>query len=732
MNTYGWMLLGQTLLALIALGVCGGWVLWPFRRDERPYLWLAAPLAGLLSLGGVLAALYMVAGWPFARCLWVGFALNALATTVCVCRGKLTLPSRGQITTGIVVALAAITWADIVCNRSAIKRREPTLAHVHNNDMFNYAIIGNWIRTHRTTDPTCPDQQLDFLPRWHLLVEGSRPVAEVLIAGAAETRGTSALFSFDWFTGVVLSAAVIGFGGLFSSNPILLALLVAGAGISSWTTECRSAFMGKSIAYPGVMLLAAMVLDVMARGGWRRTAIVIALGAALGFALNPVFPPPVLGLVLGGYAALTVAGYLVEHWRSAHPVWLWSNAIRPAMAAILLWAAVTLPAFGVHRYFYIFHSPPEPPRKWSVVIPVSLDLDVPTISTVPAGTRNWTLWCAGGLTAIAMVLAARRGNRYALALLGTVLVIPAAVLAGEYRLHAFQGVLYPLSLAGVALLVGPGTSTRRVAAVAILAACMVGLRVPQHRAAGMWYFYPKTLKPVVLRQSEAEAIRAIVGDDTVDIALTQYPDNHFAMSELIPHGTRVQLQGLAWQRTLGAYGSHYAPHDLMAPKARYSLIDNWQWAPPHSERWVGSRWKLIEDAQTVTMLSIDRPADVIPAKIPHWGTWLDSTPTTLLLHNGTRSLAEMQLRALFVLQHDSKDRTPTLHYRHDADSGSLAVTGTEMTAVFPLHLKPGLNRVQLWVAEADGKLSSVGKSVPRTGFCEWRIEAMDTPISRDR
>lgn len=732
MNTYGLMLLGQMLLALLALGVCGGWVLWPFRRDERPYLWLAAPLAGLLSLGGVLAALYVVAGWPFGRCLWVGFAVNALATTLCVCRGKLTLPPRRQLAAGILVALVAITWADIVCNRSAIKRKEPTLAHVHNNDMFNYAIIGDWLRVHRATDALDPRSQLDFLPRWHVLVEGSRPVAFALVAGAAEARGTSTLFSFDWLTGVVLSAAIIGFGGLFSSNPILLALLVAGAGISSWTTECRSAFMGKSIAYPGVMLLSALVLDVMTRGGWRRAAIAIALGAALGFALNPIFPPPVLVLVLGGYAALTVAGYLVERWRSAHPVWLWSDAIRPVLAAMLLWAAVTLPAFGVHRYFYIFHPPPDSPRKWSVVIPVSLDLDVPTISTVPAGTRNWTLWCTSGLTVIAMVLAARRGNRGALALLGCVLMIPAAVLAGEYRLHAFQGVLYPLSLAGVALLVGPGTPTRRVAAVALLAACMIGLRVPQHRAAGMWYFYPKTLKPVVLRQSEAEAIRAIVGDDTVDIALTHYPDNHFAMTELIPYGTRVQLQGLAWERTLGTYGPHYAPHDLMAPKARYSLVDKWQWAPPHSERWVGSRWKLIEDVQTVTVLSIDRPADVIPAKIPHWGTWLDSTPTTLRLHNGTGSSAEMQLRALFVIPHEQNDRPTTLHYRLDAESGSRVITTAEMTAVFPLHLKPGLNLVQLWVAESDGKRSSVGKSVPRVGFCEWRIEPIDTPASGDR
>ena len=43
MVLYGLGLWGQTLLAVAALGLVGGWALWPFRRDDRPFLWLAAP-----------------------------------------------------------------------------------------------------------------------------------------------------------------------------------------------------------------------------------------------------------------------------------------------------------------------------------------------------------------------------------------------------------------------------------------------------------------------------------------------------------------------------------------------------------------------------------------------------------------------------------------------------------------------------------------------------------------
>src|SRR5262245_47024127 len=46
MVAYGVGLWAQTLLALVLLAFAGGWALWPFRRADRPYLWLAAPLAG--------------------------------------------------------------------------------------------------------------------------------------------------------------------------------------------------------------------------------------------------------------------------------------------------------------------------------------------------------------------------------------------------------------------------------------------------------------------------------------------------------------------------------------------------------------------------------------------------------------------------------------------------------------------------------------------------------------
>src|SRR5262249_20699083 len=83
---YALLLLGQTALALLYLGLCGGWLLWLFRRHERPYWWLAAPLAGLASLAPVLAVgkLYFFLTVP--QCGLLGTAIFVPLTVVALFR----------------------------------------------------------------------------------------------------------------------------------------------------------------------------------------------------------------------------------------------------------------------------------------------------------------------------------------------------------------------------------------------------------------------------------------------------------------------------------------------------------------------------------------------------------------------------------------------------------------------------------------------------------------------
>jgi hypothetical protein len=454
----------------------------------------------------------------------------------------------------------------------------------------------------------------------------------------------------------------------------------------------------------------------------------VLLGLALGFSLNPVFPPLVLGLVLGGYAFFTATGYVVERLRGTRPVGLWADALHPVLAAILLWITVALPGFAIHKCLYIFLPPPLPPAKWSFVIPVALDLETPLFSTVTGWTRNTTQWMVVGVVAVAMIVAARQRNRAALAFLACLAIIPAARLANDYRLHSFQGVLYPLSLAGAAFLVGSTASRRQVAAVAVMVVILVGLRMPQHLLAGKWYLYHELPDSTVLRQSEANALRAAVANETVDVWLACYPDNHFVLSELLAQGTHVQLQGLAWQRTLAYHFVQLTPHNLTAPKARFSLVESATWVPQNSERWVGPRWKLIEDRPAITMLSAGQQIARVYSNPDQDGVWLTTAANDFVIHNGTDRDVPIHLHGMLVVPGPRLGKRDTLRFKHGADTGSVAITADKMPGEIPLKLKPGFNQIALWVETSEVPISPTTWMV---GFGDWRIEFCDPQRAKE-
>src|SRR5437667_12800543 len=94
----------RTLLALAGLGLAGGWVLWPFRAPTRPYLWLAAPLAGLAALSGALIALFYGCRLPFGARLAAGWVGCCGATLACALHSGLPRPGARHA----LVALAAL------------------------------------------------------------------------------------------------------------------------------------------------------------------------------------------------------------------------------------------------------------------------------------------------------------------------------------------------------------------------------------------------------------------------------------------------------------------------------------------------------------------------------------------------------------------------------------------------------------------------------------------------
>lgn len=734
MNTYGWMLLGQTLLALLVLGLCGGWSLWLFRRAERPYLWLAAPLAGLLTLGGSLEVLYFFVGLPFRWCLWIGMALNAIATVACLVRGRPSLPPWSQRAVAATVVLGAAYWGTTSCNKTAIEAREPTIAALDGSDMFGYSIVADWIRAHPASQPPRADVPLEVMAYANLNLDGGRDLSFLYPAVAAQVRGTSPLFSYDWASGVILSAAILGFGGAFASNSLMLVLLVAGGGTCNWLANARSGYFAKSIAYPGTVLLASLFLHTASHFTWKRLAALVALGFATSYALAPVFPTVVLGMILGCLMGALVLTYPLNWWRDRTTSFK-ASVLKPSLVAIFVYAVTTLPVFASYYLSRPAIAVPGTPTKWRIVIPVALDLEPPAMPLLKPQTENKLLYASALTLLILGVIALRHRQPAALALLCCALVVPISWLLKMHLLYTFQGMIYPLTLAGAALLAAPMVamrwSTARTALLVLLIASMVGLRVPQVRATATRYLYSVQPYRTVIRQSDAKAIRAIVKDEAVDVSVGYFADNHLVYTELAAQGVEVRLRAPAWDRSLRNWARVVGcpEPNLLTPKARYSLVERNAYAPPGTERWVGTRLKLIEDRDAVTIMAIADTQEMVWDTTWRPGVWIGNTPTTFLIHNGTGQTQFVALRGDTSAGPSHPDRNcRTLVYRLNGQTGELSLP-TENKAVVPLRLQPGLNRVELLVKEPASPAPLPGQIVAMLAFCNWSLEPA-LPLSR--
>ena len=732
MNTYGWSLLGQTLLALLALGSAGGWALWPFRRADRPYLWLAAPLAGLLTLGGTLGVLYFFAGLPFRWCFGVGLAFNSIATVACLVRGRPELPPLGRRVLATVVVTCAAYWGTVSCNKTSIDAREPTIAAMDGSDMFGYAITADWIRAHPWAHPPSATEPFEVMLYANLYRDAGRPLSFLLAAAAAEARGTSALFSYDWASGVILSAALLGFGAVFATNPLMLVLLVAGGGVSNWLANARTGYFARSIAYPSTILLAGLFLSVVGRFTWSRGATLAGLGAAAAFALAPVFVAAALGMVAGCYLGALLVTYpiarpVVNADGQERPATFRRDVLRVGALAALAYAVTVGPAFAIH-YTTRPVGVPSAPANWPVVIPVALDLEPPAMPLLKPETEKKLLYACAAVLLVFAGIAVRHRQPVALALVCCALVVPISWALGQNLLHTFQGIVYPLTLAGAALLAAPLAAVRwgaaRVAILTLLAVGTIGLRVPQARATADRYLYSVQQHRSIVRQSDAVAIRAAVGDEAVDVALGHYADNHTALAELVARGVQVRLRSPGWDRSLRnwARAVECPEPDLLAPKCRFSLVERNAYAPPGTERYVGTRLKLIEDRDAVSVLSVLGVQDMTWDQERRPGVWIGNTPTTFLIHNGTGQERSVRLlgQTSAGSAHPDRERR-TLRYHLNGQTGQLSLP-KENDATIPLRLAPGLNHVELSVLEAADPPPKPKQPVALLEFRNWRLE----------
>jgi hypothetical protein len=710
MNSYGWSLCGQTILALGVLGLLGGWVLWPFRRADRPFLWLAAPLAGMNVLT---VSLFLLFHWcrltiPASLTLSVLLGLPVLYFLGRWARHGGKLP---HSTLALLVVAALALWCTRACNHLSIRHREPTLAGVEGSDQWGYCAAAAWHLDHPHEQPAFSVERPSEAYLNYLLCQNrDRPGAYLLVAAATWARGTSPVFSYDWLCGVALAAAILGLAGAFAARPGGLFLLLASGVICAWLSCGRTGYLAKLLAYPGCLLLGALFLQVWLRSSASRVAAVLLLAQGTRLCLHPMTTVALLGLAFGG-----LTGALVGHrlFGSAVPGFMpegrfpWGRYAR----GVALYALLVLPFFPWDPERFFFGVPGYTGISWGMALPAALDVESPSFLLGPAwGGR--LAWAALGVSGLLLALAFRGRNAEGVSYLLCVGLLGIAWLLDKKSIYAFHGVLFPMSAAGAVLVLQKQQeekSPRRLRwLAAALAVLLIALRVPQFERARDRYTRTNGDWPACYKQSEAKELRERIGGRSVDVITADVNTCCFAWLELAARGVAVQYREPSWSRLL-AWTSWPAPP---CPKGYFTLADGHAWTAPGALCLGAPHLTLSEDRDALTIASWKPPSFSLASTHSRLGPillFLKGGPTAVDLWNGTQRTQEV----VFTTDSQPEGAAPrerTVRFRFNNAQGTQVLNDRSGWHVrLRLRVPPGLHRLTL-VADESGPSSAPGPS----------------------
>jgi hypothetical protein len=566
----------QMLACICLFFLCGLGIVAPLRR-QIAFPAASSVFAGALALSSAALTVHVATQMKFSSAVWIA-AAGLIGLSAMALRGSAFKTIAGREFVATAAALVVLVGAScFVFLGREIQFSSPALVFFAGSDQFGYAHLADWLNgapgnVGLAASPTDPWNS------WvhYMATLDPRFGSISFVAIVSALTGRSGMFSYNLSCALAMVTASVGLAGIFSRSLTAFIIVTMGVFLSSWFTVSMAGYFGKTIGYPASLFSVGMFFALVRRSLDRDMApaeflsvLTVVVSACMAFsAIGTV----VILLSTGGMRVAQLA--IVGMPRSANRR---PNGLGGIPLAMLALAVVGIISGGtVARPMY----PPRHPlddtswmdlwlRASQVVGPDA------NLSMVPMQYQSTLALLVGALSAAIALIAARRRNFEALAILsGFTLLASILVMTGKrWEFQLSLTVYVPAILCAFgALSTHSGSIVDRMAAA--FATMIIAVGVGRFAATVNATTGAGAYQRFQLSQTEMDGILAAVNStdgasiDTPDVYST-YP----MVLELHRKGIPFQFSPRAWKSFLG-----YRPWDAPTYSKRYettiTLRDN--------------------------------------------------------------------------------------------------------------------------------------------------------------
>lgn len=522
---------------ILVFGACGLGILAPLAANGRQ-LYFCAPLVGLLIVPAGANVLYVLLHTSLARSAMIAIVgcIGLTIWNLVRIRPKFD-PRSAVFALGGLIGISILSV--FTMDAATLRLNGPAILFIDGTDLGGYSHVADWLNSHRIDDWPAETSAKPY-ESWPALMFAVDPRfgAYSLLGFITHLHGTSAIFSYDVASAIILSAGTLGVAGIFSRSPGLAVLLAFGLFASHWFDYAHGGYFGKIIAYPATLFLYGLTWNSLRDTGLEKIAMLMIVAAALG-TMHSGVATAFLIVPMFGVALLALTLYRNNDWPVSQAIYVCAFV-----------SAIPFLASGVPSRLHAIGFP-DYNLPWSYIVPRILDLENQGIALSGIGPTNLHIQVALAFAAWVVLLGFAIYCRNALAtgLLGGAAILLIGISSANAGAVAFQliGFFYPVVLCGALALVADSRAAGSI--VLTIAVATILQRLPRFIGSTERYALHQS-DANVFSQEEMDRLVKDVNSQVVQIDVDVRQPGILLLNEFGRRNVDVQWSARGWDTIL--------------------------------------------------------------------------------------------------------------------------------------------------------------------------------------